>query len=188
VRLDVIGRLGLAVAFRDSTGKVIYVGEDDLLPSTSLDQAVMYRLRHGPWPWIFALDNVLASRLLKCPDDGLWCGQSLGHWVHTVAMNGYDDEVVLLLGLLWNRQTEDLVHVFPRQRKFDVACSANCPYATILLVDQLERKFLSLGDRKTDTRICLEGFCRCACQAATRCAGGRCCCCCCAILRSIVLL
>jgi hypothetical protein len=146
----------------------------------------MYGLRHGPWPWILTLDNVLASRLLKCPHNGFWCGQPLRHRVYTIAMNRYDDEVVLLLGLFWNRQTEHLIHILPRKRKFDVACSANCPYPTILLVDQFERKFLSLGNRKTDSRIRLEGFSRCACQAATRCAGRRCCCC--AILRSIALL
>jgi len=142
----VICRLCLAVALRDSTGKLICVGEDDLLPSASLYQAMMYCLRHGPWSWIFALDNVLASRLLKCPHNGLWCSQSLRHWIYTVTMNGYDDEVVLFLGLFWDRQTEYLVHVLPRQRKFDVASSANRTYPTILLVDQLEREFLPLGD------------------------------------------
>lgn len=63
--------LALAMALRNRAGKLVCIREDNLLPSACLYETVVYRLGHGPWPWILALHNVLPCRLLKCPHDGL---------------------------------------------------------------------------------------------------------------------
>jgi hypothetical protein len=49
-------------------------------------------------------------------------------------MHWYDDEMVLLLRLLGYRQAEDLIDVFPRNGKFDIAIGAYGSYAAIRLV------------------------------------------------------
>lgn len=150
--------LALAMALRTRAGKLVCIREDDLLARACLYETVVHRLGHGPRPWILALHHVLPCRLLKCPHDGLGrrSSQLVRYWVHAVAMHWYDDKVVLLLGFLWHGQTEDLVHVLPRQRKLDIASSTNRPYPAILLVDKLECELLPLRYREADAGICLE--------------------------------
>ena len=72
MRLDVICLLALPVAFWYCARELISVREDDLLSGAGLYQAMMYRLGHGCWPWVFAFNDVLSCRLLEGPYDWLW--------------------------------------------------------------------------------------------------------------------
>lgn len=69
--LDVIRLIALAVALRCGAREFVGIGEDDLFACACLNQAMMYRLCHGRWARVFALDDVLARCLLKGPYDGL---------------------------------------------------------------------------------------------------------------------
>lgn len=79
MRLDVECLVGLPVALGCCTGKLDCTWKNDFFASSSLYQAMMYRLGHGRRPRILALDYVLARCLLECPhdrlggyDDALW--------------------------------------------------------------------------------------------------------------------
>jgi len=74
VCLDVVRLVALAVTLGRGAGELVGVGEDDLFACTRLYQAVVYGLSHWPGSRVFALDHVLASRLLKGPYDWLRCG------------------------------------------------------------------------------------------------------------------
>jgi len=68
-------------------------------------------------------------------------------------VNGYDDEVMLLLRLLGDGQAEDLVDVLPGGTELDAAIGAYRAYAAVLLVDQLERELLALRDGEADAGV-----------------------------------
>lgn len=71
MRLDMICLLTLAMALRDRAGELVRVREYDLPSGAGLYQAVMYRLCHGPRPWVLALDDILPCCLFECPDNRL---------------------------------------------------------------------------------------------------------------------
>jgi hypothetical protein len=173
VCLDMVRLVALAMALGRRAGKLVGTGEDDLFARAGLYQAVMYRLGHGTWARVFALDNVLARGLLKGPYDGLGCSalEAIGQGVHTVAVDGDDDEVVLLLRLLGHGQAEDLVDVLPGQAELDVAAGANRADAAVLLVQQLEGELLALRHGKADAGVRLESLGRAGRQSPAR---GRC--------------
>jgi hypothetical protein len=155
VRLDVIGLVALAVALGCRARKLVGVGENNGLARARLHQAVVDRLGHGSRPRVLAFHHVLARGLLKGPHHGLRRRplQHIGQRVHAVAVDGYDYEVVLLLRLLGDGQAEDLVDVLPRDAELDAAIGAYRAYAAVLLVDQLERELLALGDGEADAGI-----------------------------------
>jgi hypothetical protein len=137
MRLDVVRLVAFAMALRGGTGELLSVWKDDLLASLCLYEAMVYRLCHGCWSWVFAFNNVLARRLLECPYYWLWGLHTLRYRVHAITVNRYDNEVMLLLRLLWNGQAEDLVDIFPCNAELDVTAGAYCAYATIVLVEEL---------------------------------------------------
>jgi hypothetical protein len=175
VCLDVVRLVALAMALGRGAGKFVGTGEDDLLARAGLYQAVVDRLGHGARAWVFALDNVLARGLLEGPYDGLGRGalEAVGQGVHAVAVDGDDDEVVLLLRLLGHGQAEDLVDVLPRQAELDVAAGANRADAAVLLVQQLEGELLALRHGEADAGARLERLGRAGGQRPARrgCAG-----------------
>jgi hypothetical protein len=97
---------------------------------------MMYRLGHWGWPRILALHNILPCRFLKRPHYRLRrCAlQLIWDRVHAIAMDRYDDEMVLFLSFLRDGQAEDLIYVFPCNGEFYIAVRAYCAYATVLLV------------------------------------------------------
>jgi hypothetical protein len=128
--------LAFPVTFWHCAREFVGIWEDDLFSRPCLDQAVMYRLGHWSGPWVFALDYVLSCGFLKGPDYWLWgwALQFVWHRRDSIAVHWYDDEMMLLLGLLRYRQAEDLIDVFPRNGKFDVAIGAYGSYAAVFLV------------------------------------------------------
>ena len=178
---DVVCLLALAMALWDCARELVGVREDDLLACPRLYQAVVYCLCHWAWPWIFALDNVLACRFFERPyyrlrRRGL---ELLGHRGHAIAVYGDDDKVVLLLRFLGNWEAEDLVHILPRYRKLDTPIRTYCPYATILLVEQFKCELLALRYREANAWVCPPCFVCAVGQAAS--------CCWSAILTTIIL-
>jgi hypothetical protein len=163
VCLDVVCLVALAMALRRGAGELFGVGEDDLLARTCLYKAMVYSLGHRPWSRVFALDDVLARRLLEGPNDRLWCGALQVFWerVDAVAMNRYDNKVMLLLRLLGYWQAEDLVDVFPGYAELDIAAGAYGSNAAVLLVQELQGELLALRNREADSGICPPCF-RCA--------------------------
>jgi hypothetical protein len=86
---------------------------------------------------ILALDKVFARGLLICPQDRLGYGalQSIRHGGDAVTVYGQDYEVVLLLGLLRDRQAEDLVNVLACNGKLDLAGSIDGADAAVGCID-----------------------------------------------------
>lgn len=148
VRLDVICLFALPMTLWDGTGEVGGVGEDDVFSHGCLLQAVSYSIRNGRWSWILTLHHILARCFLKGPHYRLWrrALDLIGHGVDAVAVDGYDDKVVLLLCLFWHRQAKHLVYVLPRNGKLDVSRRAHGSYAAVAGVEQLEGELFALGD------------------------------------------
>lgn len=166
-----VGFIAFSMTFGGRAGKLVCIRKNDLRPSACSYQAVMYRLCHGAWPWVLALDDILPCCLFEGPHNGLWRRslQFVWYWIHAIAMYGNDDEVVLLLCFLRHWQTKDLIDVFPGKRKLDVACSANGSNPSTFTIEDFEGELLALRYREANTRVRLEGFCRGAVQATTTC-------------------
>lgn len=152
---DVIGLLALPMTLGSGTCELVCGGEDDFFAGSCLDQTVVDALCHWAGARILALFDVLASRLLESPDYRFWRRgfERVGDGVDTVSMHRDDYEIVLLLCLFGDRETEDLVYVLPGYGKLDVAACADCPDAAILFVEQLEGELLALGNREADAGI-----------------------------------
>lgn len=110
-------------------------------------------LGHGGRAGVLALDHVLARGLLVCPQDGLGDGalEGVGDWRDAVAVDGQDDKVVLLLGLLGDGQAEDLVDIFTGNGKLDVAGRIHGADAAVGRVEQLEGELFALGQGEADS-------------------------------------
>jgi hypothetical protein len=137
VCFDVICLLALSVALGDSAREVAGVGEYRGLGRAGAHHAVMDSLSDGRRAGILALDKVLAGGLLICPQDMLRHGtlQGIRHGGDAVTVYGQDYEVVLLLGLLWDRQAEDLVDVLACYSKLDLAGSIDSADAAVGCID-----------------------------------------------------
>lgn len=135
VCLDVVRLVTLAMALWSCTRKLVSLREDDVLASASLDQTVMYCLSYRRWPRVFALNNVLACRLLECPHNGLRGRRhEIGNGDDAIAVDGYHDEMVLLFSLLRDGEAKNLVDVLPRNRKFDGAIGAHRTNTAVLFI------------------------------------------------------
>ena len=96
----------------DCARELASVGKDDLLTLSRVFQTLVDRIRNVSGSRILALLNVLAGRLLVRPDNWLRSGlRGVRDGVDAVAMDRYDDKVMLAFRSFGNGQAEHLVFV-----------------------------------------------------------------------------